>query len=127
MKKLVSLVSVLALLVLISGCATSATDHAPAMAVRTVGVPNKLPTKTVLQAAVDVAKSLDLPAPTSVDNDSGIVSFSGPVGGVTAQVLIISGVQAQITVSDSSSAGQSGAEQTAEKFAAALDGKLKSL
>ena len=127
MKKLASLVSILALIVFISGCATAPTEKAPAVAIRAFPVPNKLSNQAVLQAAVDVAKSLNLPAATTVDNGSGLASFPGPVGGMTAQVSVISNTQIQITISSSAASGQNGADQTAEQFAAKLDAKLKSL
>jgi len=127
MKQIASIVSAVVLLALASGCATSSQQSTPVNAIRSVPVPHPVANAAIVQAAEDVAQSLNLPAPTSVDADSGVVSFANTANGTLVQVFVLSSSSVQITVVNPAAAGQGPTDQTADTFASQLATKLKNI
>lgn len=132
MKHLPSIIAAVALLALGAGCATnsnnSRTQATPIVVTRSVAIAHSpQPNSTVIQAIKEVAEQLHLPNATTVDNESGIVTFYSNALSTSVQATIVGGQTVQITISNPPTAGQDATTQLAESFASQLDAKLKGL
>jgi hypothetical protein len=124
---LTSLVSSVALIALVSGCASPSASNKQtgAPAVRVVTLTGSVNNLNVLQAVADSGLAAGLPEVTSKDTGAGVVEFGQyqfPDGLISAQVAILPGQKLQITVKDSPEA-----EKTADLLRAKIEEKLKSV
>ena len=124
---LTSLVSSVALIALVSGCASpsASNTHSGGPAVRVVTLTGSVNNVNVLQAVADIGQAAGLPEVTSKDTGAGVVEFGQyqfPDGQISAQVAILPGQKLQITVKDSPEA-----EKTADSLRAKIEEKLKSV
>jgi uncharacterized lipoprotein YbaY len=84
---------------LVSGCAApGGAGEEPASVTRVVNLPRDVTAEQVTQASLAAAKEIGLPAPCTVDNSSGVVSYTDSARSLTAESTVMNNRQVQILV-----------------------------
>jgi PBP1b-binding outer membrane lipoprotein LpoB len=121
-------VSVIALAVLITGCAIQ--SYVPSNSIRTIPLDGKLTNDAVLEAAVEIAEEVSLPAMTKMDKADGIVEFGGferTEMGLSAQVRVRPDNKLEIIVKRGSVFFAQNADADADTFKTRLEERLTEL